>query len=153
MRKNNLLVLIVVAGLFVFACDKKQTEEQASEVTSETADVNEWAEMDAFHMIMAESFHPYKDSANLEPVKRLAEEMAVEAESWAAKELPSKVNNDDMKAKIQQLKSDTRSLADKIKSGASDEEIGTSLNALHDSFHTIMESWNGGGEESHEHKH
>jgi hypothetical protein len=29
-----------------------------------------------------------------------------------------------------------------IKGGASDDEIGTSLEALHNSFHTIMEAWN-----------
>jgi hypothetical protein len=107
--------------------------------------------MDSFHMIMSESFHPYKDSANLEPVKRLAEEMATEAEKWSNASLPAKVDNEEMKASLQQLKNDTRSLADKIKSGASDEEIGTQLNALHDSFHAIMEAWNGGGEK-HEHK-
>jgi len=43
-------------------------------------------------------------------------------------------------------------LADKIKGGASDEEIGTSLKALHDSFHGIMEAWNGSGDK-HEHQH
>lgn len=154
MNKYKVLFFAAMISMFVVACSQKEsqdttTEEQTSEAT---ADPNEWPQMDSFHMIMAEAFHPYKDSTNLEPVKKLAEELAQEAEKWAGTSLPDKVNNDDMKAKIQQLKTDTRALADKIKGGATDEEIGTSLNGLHDSFHAIMEAWNGGGE-NHEHEH
>jgi hypothetical protein len=108
--------------------------------------------MDSFHMVMAEAFHPYKDSANLEPAKQLAEEMAQEADKWASASLPEKVNTESVKALLTQLKTDTRSLADQVKNGAPDEAIGTSLKALHDSFHGIMEAWNGAGEE-HEHEH
>jgi hypothetical protein len=113
-------------------------------------DDSEWEEMDSFHLIMAEAFHPYKDSANLEPVRRLADELAQQAEKWASAPLPDKIKNDEMKAQLNQLISDTRALSAKIQSGASDEEIGTMLQNLHESFHSIMEAWNGG---HHEHKH
>ena len=46
-----------------------------------------WKEMDNFHMVMAETFHPYKDSANLEPAKSRASELAAAAEEWAPREL------------------------------------------------------------------
>lgn len=150
MRNTRIFLLTFILGVFLFACGNK--EKQETPVVAEVTESDEWAEMDSFHMIMAESFHPYKDSANLEPVKRLAEEMAKEAETWAGKPLPSKVDNEEVKAKIQQLKTDTRNLADKIKAGATDEEVGGLLNSLHDSFHAIMEAWNGGGE-NHEHQH
>jgi hypothetical protein len=107
--------------------------------------------MDSFHMIMAEAFHPYKDSANLEPVKRLAEEMALEANKWAATALPAKVDSETVQAQLIQLAEDSRSLADKIKNSASDDEVGSSLKALHDSFHVIMETWNGASGEEHKH--
>lgn len=154
MHNYKILFFAAIVSMFVVACSQKETQDSATAAQeSETnSDPNEWPEMDSFHMIMAEAFHPYKDSTNLEPVKRLAEELAQEAEKWSGTALPDKVNNDDMKAKIQQLKTDTRALADKIKGGATDEEIGTTLNALHDSFHAIMETWNGGGGE-HEHEH
>jgi hypothetical protein len=50
-----------------------------------------------------------------------------------------------MKAALNQLKADTRALSQMTKEGASDEEIGISLQALHDSFHSIMGTWNGEG--------
>lgn len=146
---TKFLAFLLLLGLSLTACSTKTNESTVADEASQN-DPNEWAEMDSFHMIMAESFHPYKDSTNLEPVKRLAEEMATEAEKWAATELPEKVNTDDMKARLNQLKADTRSLADQVKAGATDDELGAALTALHDSFHGIMEAWNGGGEK-HQH--
>lgn len=142
----SLMAFLVVVGVTFYSCSHKEKTES----NAEQPDENEWVEMDSFHMIMSEAFHPYKDSANLEPVKRLAEEIAKEAEKWASASLPEKVKNDDMKAALNQLKADTRALSEMIKGGASDEEIGTSLQALHDSFHMIMEAWN---EEGMDHQH
>jgi uncharacterized lipoprotein len=147
--KNLLLLAVLIAGLS--SCSEKKHEDQDDEMTSEEADEMEWPAMDAFHMVMAEAFHPFKDSTNLAPVKQLAEEMALEAEKWAASTLPEKVNTDEVKAQLKQLRADSRTLADKIKGGATDQEIGTSLQALHESFHGIMETWNADGEE-HEHQ-
>jgi hypothetical protein len=134
------------------ACSKKE-ETQATEEMAATEEANEWAEMDSFHMIMAEAFHPFKDSANLEPVKTLAEEMAMEADKWATAALPAKVDTDEVKALLAKLKTDTRTLADKVKAGATNEELGADLTALHDNFHGIMEAWHTGAGEKHEHQH
>jgi hypothetical protein len=144
MRFNLIAFLIISSGAFYSCSQKEKTD------TNEQSDNDEWAEMDSFHMIMAEAFHPYKDSANLEPVKRLADEMAQQAESWASAPLPDKVNNEEVKAQLNKLKADSRALSDLIKGSASDEAIGTSLQSLHDNFHHIMEQWNSG---EHEHKH
>ncbi|MCE7864324.1 MAG: hypothetical protein DYG99_12360 [Bacteroidetes bacterium CHB5] len=133
------------------ACAKKE-EAQVNEDTA-SAEVNDWAELDSFHMIMAEAFHPFKDSANLEPVKTLAEELASEADKWAAASLPANVDNDEVKGMLAKLKTDTRSLADKVKAGATNEELGADLTTLHDSFHGIMEAWNKSKGKEHKHDH
>lgn len=146
MKFNRVLLVLIVVASF-YSCTKKENPD----IISTQDDATEWLEMDSFHTIMTEAFHPYHDSVNLEPVKRLAEQMALEAEGWAAASLPQKINNDEMKALLNQLKADTRSLATMIKGGASDDEIGTALKALHDSFHIIMEAWN--AEKSHNHQH
>jgi hypothetical protein len=145
---KKLAKIVAISCLcFMVACSGKTKQDEAT--NTESAD---WKEMDSFHMIMAEAFHPYKDSSNLEPAKKLAEEMALEAEKWSAASLPSKVDNQEVKASLEKLKVDTRALADLIKSGADDQSVGTALNALHDSFHGIMEAWHGGGEK-HKHQH
>ena len=139
MIKIEQIVLSIAIGLFVFSCASK---EQQSESTASNTD--EWPEMDAFHMTMAEAFHPLKDSGNLEPANRLVSQMADEAEKWAASPLPEKVNNQEMKESLQKLSTDLRDLADKITNGAPADQVSTSLYAIHDQFHEIMEAWHGG---------
>jgi hypothetical protein len=124
--------------ILMFACAKKEEahhEDQAS-------NSNEWKEMDEFHMIMAETFHPYKDSANLEPIKTRASELAGAAEKWANSPLPEKANNDSMKGKLEDLKNSTSALVQTVNAGDNDA-IKTKLTQVHDLFHSIQESWYG----------
>ena len=146
--KKQSLILFLLAILFVAACTAKK-EEATAEATTETAKADEWPAMDAYHFAMAEAFHPFKDSANLEPVKLQAAELAKAAEVWVNAPLPEKVNNDDIKAKLQELKTSSEALAALVNTGST-EEIGASLTSLHDKFHEIQEAWYGGG---HKHEH
>ena len=92
-------LLAIAVGFFIFSCS---TKEHHSEGT--TVDNDEWPEMDAFHMTMAEAFHPLKDSGNVEPATRLMSQLADEADKWASATLPEKVNNDEMKDQTSKIK-------------------------------------------------
>lgn len=139
MKKLFLLVLC----LALVACGSKKTE---------TTESMEWKQMDDFHMIMAESFHPYKDSANLAPAKEMAKELSDAAAQWASAELPEKVNNEDMKAALQQLSSDSQGLLQLVNESAADSLVANSLTKLHDTFHKIQEGWYGSEKrDGHEH--
>ena len=131
--KTALRFLLVL--LIVFACSKK---------TESSGDA--WPEMDSFHMIMAESYHPLKDSANLVPAKANAESLASAAEKWENASLPDKVNNDEVKALLAKLKTDSKFFAGQVKSNAPDSVLSAALVNLHDEFHKIMEAWHGGHE-------
>ncbi len=135
MKFRHYLFPLVVIFALLAACSKKESGSEA--------DSDEWPEMDSFHMIMSDAYHPFKDSANLEPAKRLAEEMALEAVRWQESSLPAKVDNSDMKDQLEKLKMESRTFADQVKANVSDTELGNSLTNLHESFHKIMESWYG----------
>src|SRR5689334_5306090 len=141
MNKSISLVLILLGFTFILACSGKK-EETAS---------NDWPEMDEFHMVMASSFHPFKDSAYMEPAKANAAEMAKVAEKWANAPLPEKVNTDEMKASLAQLKSDTQAFVQTVQ-GSDTTKIGADLTSLHDLFHKLQEAWYAGGKEK-EHEH
>jgi len=142
------LLLVGIWMVVLAACTKKEETQVAEE-----AEVTEWAEMDSFHMIMAEALYHFKVSANRETVELIAEELAAEAEKWTTAALPANVDTDEVKALLTKLKTDTRALADKVKAGVPNEELGTDLTALHDNFHGIMEAWNKSRGEKHEHQH
>ena len=135
----------VLSGVFVFItmlvlpCSSKKDDSHAhAHHASEGEDV--WKEMDDFHMIMAETFHPYKDSSNLEPAKTMAGELMAAAAAWASAPLPEKVDNATVKSKLQQLKAQAAALAESVKS-ADDNAVGEKLTTVHDTFHAIQEAW------------
>lgn len=107
--------------------------------------------MDEFHFVMAESFHPYKDSSNLEPAKKFAHEMDSVASIWLAAARPEKVNTDAVKEKMEKLKADTKLFADAVKVEA-DSTLAKSLTDLHDQFHALQEAWYGGHEKHNDHE-
>lgn len=139
--------ILVFGFLLLAACHGK--EHQSATL--------EWKELDSFHDVMAAVFHPLKDSGNLAPAKQHAAHLAEEAARLAASSLPQEINNDEMKSKLEKLKTDSQSLADEIAKGAPDDVVKEKLTALHEQFHKIMEAASGGhghheGEE-HEHSH
>lgn len=137
-------LFIVLAALI--ACTGQKQEKEAEQVS----DAEEWPMMDEFHMIMAESFHPFKDSANLAPAIANAEDMAQLADKWSTTELPEKVNNESVKTLINDLKSASTAFVETSKSGDT-TRISEELTALHDIFHHIQDAWYKGGNHGHGH--
>jgi hypothetical protein len=144
--KFNQIHLIVIAFFFAAALISC-----GSQSKNESVDSDEWAELEEFHVIMADVYHPLKDSGNVQPIMDRAEEVADAAEKWASASLPKKVNTPEMKEMLEELKTSSRSLANEIKAGTPEDQIGTTLGALHDLFHRIQEGWYGGGEGGSEH--
>ena len=121
-----------------------------TEKSTTPVDQDEWPEMDSFHTIMVDVYHPLKDSGNVRPIMARATELADEAEKWSSAALPEKVNNAEVKELLMQLKVGTRQLADRNKEGK-EEVVRTQLHELHELFHKIQEEWYGGGSEHHDH--
>jgi hypothetical protein len=127
----------------VFSCASKKEDGHDHDHVSASSDGSVWKEMDDFHMIMAETFHPYKDSSNLEPVRTRASELFAAADEWASASLPEKVDTQEVRSKLQQLKEEAATLAETVKS-SDDNVIAQHLTKLHDTFHSIQEEWYGG---------
>lgn len=143
MNKLTLFGFFCFVILVMAACTGGKKEDAA--VNNDT-----WPEMDEFHMIMAESFHPFKDSANLEPAKANAVEMAKVADKWLNAPLPEKVNTDEVKASLAQLKTDSDAFVQLVQ-GSDTVKIGEALTSLHDVFHVLQDAWYKGGTKKDEH--
>lgn len=136
MKLNTRVGICALLLITTWACSPK-TESTQEQNEAETI---EWKGMDDFHMLMAESFHPFRDSANVEPVKQYASEMVVSVNSWIEQELPPKVDNDEVKQTLKELQDGAIALADLVEVG-DDQAIGESLTSLHDTFHQLQEAW------------
>ena len=127
--------LFALGAFMLFSCSAKHEEN------------SEWKEMEDFHTIMADVYHPLKDDNNLAPIKQHSDELAASAMKWAEADLPARVDNDETKRLLNDLKDGCQQLAKSIKDGVADEEISAKLTALHDTFHSIMEKWHQSGKE------
>lgn len=141
MMRNIFSIMVLSAAIsLVVSCSGKNEKSQTIQVEED-----EWAGMDEFHMAMAESFHPFRDSSNVEPARIHAKEMVALADQWIAAERPAKVDNDDVTQLLTQLRTEAANLAELV-GQADDEQIGSSLTNLHDIFHHLQEKWYHKGE-------
>lgn len=127
------IIITFMFSVLLFACQGKKE-------TAAVEELQEWKGMDEFHMIMAESFHPFRDSANVAPARQYARELDSLADVWIANELPAKVDNQQVKDLLVTLVNETGHLVT-IADTATEEEIGKSLTSVHDVFHHLQEAW------------
>ncbi|HZY79993.1 MAG TPA: hypothetical protein VFE50_10750 [Cyclobacteriaceae bacterium] len=126
MRYVFVLLLMVIAA----ACGGSK----------ETAEGDEWKEMEEFHIVMADYYHPIKDEGNVAPIKGGADKLAAAAEKWAQAPLPAKVDNEDVKTYLGRLQDRSKTLAANIGT-MSDDAIKEEMTSLHDIFHQAMDAW------------
>lgn len=108
---------------------------ESSAATTQASD--QWAELESYHEIMSQTFHPAEEG-KFQPIRKLAGELAARAQKWADSKPPMIYDTADIKSILVKLNTESKALADNIAKGASDEQIKKDLTALHDRFHEIM---------------
>jgi hypothetical protein len=97
-----------------------------------------WPERDAFHKVMAGTFHPAEEG-NFDPIKTRSQEMVDAATAWQKSAIPTELASQaNLKPTLEKLTKDSEALHKLIKGGATNEDILKNLSALHDTFHTIV---------------
>jgi hypothetical protein len=97
-----------------------------------------WKEMDAFHQLMMQTWHPAKSSNDLAPARAKAGAMADAARAWAAAAVPKGCDTPETRATVARLATDSRALADLVaRAGSTDAQVRDALKALHDRFEPV----------------
>lgn len=117
--------LVLFLGVFVLLAASKLTAGE------------KWPELETFHKIMSSTFHPAEEG-NFEPIKTRIGEMVEAAAKLTANPVPAEFNKPDIIDAAKKLEAGTKTLEEKIKANASNEDIFKELNSLHDTFHTIV---------------
>ena len=106
--------------------------------TAQSQGKTKWKEMDAFHEVMAKTFHPAEEG-KLEPIKARSQEMLDKATAWKNSTPPEGYNTKEVKTSLKNLVKGAKQLNKLVKGSAPDKEITEKLSALHDVFHELME--------------
>ena len=104
-----------------------------------------WKELDDFHLLMMQTWHPAKQQNDLAPVRAKAADMARAAEAWAASTPPEKCAGEEPKQAVARIAADSKALAELVEREGSDAEVKAALAALHDTFETVEHGCAGGG--------
>lgn len=122
---KKFLVLLIVVSLVGVKPSQAQTK-------------TKWKEMEDFHLVMAQTFHPAEEG-KLEPIKTRSQEVLDKAVAWENSKAPEGYNKDAVKKTLKELVEGAKEINTLIKEKARDDIIKTKLSALHDTFHEIME--------------
>ena len=104
---------------------------------TKTIERETWTELDAFHQVMAQTFHP-AEKGNLAPIRERSEEMLEKAIILQNGRVPPSFNNAGIIKSIGYLVTGSKKLSHFIQVKADDGTIFKHLNSLHDTFHTIQ---------------
>jgi hypothetical protein len=97
-----------------------------------------WNELDAFHDVMAQTFHPAEEG-KLEPIRSRSQEMVDKAIAWKNAAAPEGFDKNAVKENLSKLVKGAREINKLVKKNAPDKDLKEKLSALHDIFHEIVE--------------
>lgn len=105
--------------------------------TSAQSVMEKWPQLETFHSVMSQTFHPMEEG-NFKPIRERSGEMYQKATTLAKSPIPAEFNKPEMVAAVKSLRTGSKKLDKAIRKGAADTEVGQQLVALHDTFHTIV---------------
>ena len=97
-----------------------------------------WKEMNDFHTVMSETFHPAEEG-HLDPIKKRSQEMADKAAAWQKSTAPDGYDKNKVEVSLKKLVQGTKELNSLVKAKSPDKVLTEKLSGLHDIFHEIME--------------
>jgi hypothetical protein len=107
-------------------------------ITSVNAQTKKWKEMEDFHTVMSETFHP-SEEGKLGPIKSRSQEMYDKAMAWQKSTAPEGYDKKTVATSLKKLVKGTKELKKLVKANATDNLLKEKLSGLHDIFHEIME--------------
>jgi hypothetical protein len=97
-----------------------------------------WEELDAYHTVMAQTFHPAEEG-NLKPLMERSGELAEKAKTLKASAIPEKYQKEGVKTSIKLLAKESKAIDKFVKTKPSDADLTKAITALHERFHQVME--------------
>lgn len=107
-------------------------------MNSAKAQKPKWQEMETFHTVMAQTFHPAEEG-KLEPIKTRSKEMMEKAVAWKSSTAPEGYDQKAVRKPLKELVKGTKQLNSLVSENATDAAIKEKISSLHDVFHKIME--------------
>lgn len=97
-----------------------------------------WNELEAFHTIISQTFHPAEEG-KLQPIRSRSQEMVDKAVAWMNSTAPAGYDKSAVSKSLKKLVKGAKEVNKLVKKNASDAEVKEELSKVHDVFHEIVE--------------
>jgi hypothetical protein len=95
-----------------------------------------WNELDAYHEIMAATWHPAKDN-DLKPIRARADSLAASAKRWAEAKVPTACDTKPIKDAIADVVTGSARVAQLVAAKAADADVRAALHDVHERFEVV----------------
>ena len=107
-----------------------------------------WKEMNAFHRVMAATWHPASQKSDVAPLKARVKELLTTADAWAASKppaTPASCGDEAVRNAATKVVSESKALVALVDSGADDAKLKAALKGVHDAFEVAEKACGGHG--------
>jgi type IV secretory pathway TrbL component len=95
-----------------------------------------WKELDAFHALMAATWHPAK-SGDLKVIREKADSLSASAKVWAASKVPAACDTKPIRDAIGDVVTGSAKVAQLVTDKGADADVRTALSDVHDRFEVV----------------
>ena len=98
----------------------------------------EWKQMEDFHVVMSQSYHP-AENGNLQPTKDHIDELVQKAKAWQASSVPIGYKAKPIKPLLNKLLIECKAIKEAIVQKKNDDTLKKLITKAHNTFHQVME--------------
>jgi hypothetical protein len=135
MKKSLVVTLILAAASSLSA----QTTPKPKTTTMDMAheENSGWKELDAFHVLLAGSWHPAAMSNDLNPARAKAAELSKAAQTWFASTIPVPCDTKEIRDARTLVASESAALEQLVAKQATSADLKSALKTLHGHFEVV----------------
>jgi hypothetical protein len=113
-----------------------QAPAKPADKMSEHHGASGWKQLDAYHELMAATWHPAKTN-DLKPIRAKADSLAAAAKTWAASTAPHGCDSKAIKDAIADVEKGSANVAKLVAANVPDAELRAALHDVHERFEVV----------------
>ena len=98
-----------------------------------------WKELDSYHQLMMQTWHPIKDKGDVSAIRSKAPQLLAAAKVLAGAKAPKGCDTPELKAAASGLLTQTDAVATLVSKKADDASVSAAMKTLHDRFEVLEE--------------
>ena len=95
-----------------------------------------WKELDAFHELMAATWHPAK-AGDLKVIRAKADSLSASAKAWAASKVPTACDKKEIRDAMADVVTGSAKVAQLVADKGADADVRTALHDVHERFEVV----------------